>query len=55
MKRNYFSGMLYKNKVSGFYWFNKFIKRLKANSFKAGLATSAPRENVDFILDELEK
>ncbi len=46
--------MLYKNKVQALPGLINLLKGLKANSFKAGLATSAPRENVDFILDELE-
>lgn len=45
---------LYKYKVQALPGLIILLKELKANSFKIGLATSAPKENVDFILDELE-
>lgn len=44
---------LYKDKVETIPHYISFLEDLKANNFKTGVATSAPRANMDLILDQL--
>ncbi|UIR56680.1 HAD family phosphatase [Sphingobacterium sp. SRCM116780] len=45
--------VIYKEQVSPIKGYLEFLDDLKAHSFKTGVATSAPKENMDLILDAL--
>lgn len=45
---------LYKDKVESIPYYKSFLTALKARNFKTAVATSAPRANMDLIIDQLE-
>lgn len=44
---------IYKNEVEPICGFIPFLNELKSNNFKTAVATSAPRANMDMIIDQL--
>jgi beta-phosphoglucomutase len=44
---------IYKDNVKPVKGLHKFLKKLKERNLKTAVATSAPKENVDFVLSEL--
>lgn len=45
---------LYKDKVEAIPYFKNFLADLKAHNFKTAVCTSAPRANMDLIIDQLD-
>lgn len=45
---------LYKDKIETIPGYINFLDELKANNFKTAVATSAPRANMDLIIDKLQ-
>ncbi|MEN5235150.1 HAD family phosphatase [Sphingobacterium faecium] len=45
---------IYKDEISPIAGYLDFLSDLKSNHFKTGVATSAPKENMDLILDALD-
>ncbi|AIM36257.1 HAD family hydrolase [Sphingobacterium sp. SG20118] len=45
---------IYKDEISPINGYLEFLEELKSNDFKTGVATSAPRQNMNLILDALD-
>jgi HAD superfamily hydrolase (TIGR01509 family) len=46
--------IIYKDQITPIAGYLEFLEDLKNNDFKTGVATSAPKENMDLILDALD-